>query len=145
MKAANPYLNFPGNTEEAFTHYRSIFGGEFSALMRYRDFGENTMGVSDEELDKIAHISLPLGGSTLMGTDVVSTWPAPTMGTNFYITIEPDSLEEAERLFAALSDGGQIEMELQQTSWAERHGSCTDRFGIRWMVDYTGNVQFTGG
>ena len=93
MKAVNPYLNFKGNTEQAFNFYKSVFGGEFQGLMRFRDFGENSMGIPDHELDKIAHIALPLGGGALlMATDVVDGMPGKfTMGTNFYITLEPDT------------------------------------------------------
>jgi PhnB protein len=147
MKSANPYLNLPGNTEEAFTFYKSVFGGEFTAVIRFRDFGDNTMGIAEEELDKIAHIGLPLGGANvLMGTDVVSSFPTKlNIGNNFYITIEPESAEEAHSLFSALSEGGQVEMPLQKTDWAELHGSCADRFGVQWMVDYTGDVQLFGG
>jgi PhnB protein len=147
MKMAHPYLNFPGNTEEAFTFYRSVFGGDFVAVLRFRDFPGNDMEVPDDELDRIAHIALPLGGDTmLMGTDVVSSMPVElTVGNNFYITIEPDSAEEAERLFDALSAGGRIEMPLQQTAWAEKHGSCADRYGVQWMLDYTGSVDFPMG
>jgi PhnB protein len=146
MIKAHPYLNFDGNTEEAFTFYRSVFGGEFSAVIRFRDFPDNVMGVSESELDKIAHIALPLGEDTLlMATDVVGSMPvALTVGNNFYIAIEPESAEEADTLFNALSAGGRIAMPLQQTEWAEKHGSFADRFGVQWMIDYTGSAEFGG-
>lgn len=146
MKAANPYLNFEGNTEQAFNFYRSVFGGEFLAVMRFREFGENDMGVAEDELDKIAHIALPLGnGHVLMATDAVKSMSKPLkMGNNFYITVEPDTAEEADEVFGALSAGGQVEMPLQKTQWAEKYGSCVDRFGVQWMVNYTGGVQFPG-
>jgi PhnB protein len=144
MKAVNPYLNFKGNTEEAFNFYKTVFGGEFQGLMRFRDFGENTMGIPEHDLDKIAHIALPLGGGALlMATDVVDGMPGKfTVGTNFYITLEPDTPDEAKALFNALSTGGSTEMPLQPTQWAELYGICADRFGVQWMVNYTGNVQF---
>ena len=144
MKAVNPYLNFKGNTEQAFNFYKSVFGGEFQGLMRFRDFGENSMGIPDHELDKIAHIALPLGGGALlMATDVVDGMPGKlTMGTNFYITLEPDTSDEAKTLFTALSAGGSTEMPLQATQWAELYGICTDKFGVQWMVNYTGAVIF---
>jgi PhnB protein len=143
MFTANPYLNFAGNTEEAFTFYRSVFGGEFVDVLRFRDFGGNEMGVPEHELDRIAHIALPLGkDGLLMGTDTLEPL---TVGNNFYITLEADSAAEAERLFAALSAGGRVEMALQKTQWAELYGSCADRFGVQWMIMYTGNVEFTGG
>lgn len=146
MKTANPYLNFEGNTEEAFTFYKSVFGGEFLAVIRFRDFGDNGMGVAEADLDKIAHIALPLGpDNVLMATDHLDSLPKEFVpGNNFSISLETDSVEEAERLFEALSEGGQIGMPLQKTSWAERYGMCVDRFGAQWMVNYTGDVQFPG-
>jgi PhnB protein len=144
MKSVNPYLYFAGNTEEAFNFYKSVFGGEFLMVLRYRDFPGNSMGVAEGELDRIAHIGLPLGeADVLMGTDAVGD-QALTMGTNIHLTIEPESAEEAERLFAALSAGGRVAMPLHRTEWAEKHGACVDRFGIQWMLDYTGNVEFSG-
>ena len=145
MKTVNPYLNFNGNTEEAFNFYRQVFGGEFLGVMRFRDFGSNDMGVPDADLDKIAHIALPLGPDhLLMGTDVLaSLGQSLTPGNNFYIHLEAESRDEAERLFGALSDGGQVEMPLQQTAWAEQYGICKDRFGVQWMLSYTGSVAFT--
>lgn len=146
MKAAHPYLNFPGNTEEAFNFYRSVFGGDFTMLVRFKDFGEGGMGVAKSEQDKIAHISLQLGDTVLMATDVVgSRGESLKVGNNVYITLSPDSAEEAERVFGALTSGGRVEMPLQQTEWAEKYGSCVDRFGVQWMVSYAGNVQFAGG
>lgn len=138
MKAVNPYLNFNGNTEEAFTFYRSVFGGEFlGGVIRYKDA---PMGEPEEDRNKIAHVALSLGKDTvLMGTDALeSLGHSLTVGNNFYINIETDSAEEAERLFNALSAGGQIEMPLQETEWAKKFGSCVDQFGVQWMVNYTG-------
>lgn len=147
MKLANPYLNFEGNTEEAFNFYKSVFGGEFLAVIHYRDFGGNSMGVAEAELDKIAHIALPIGnGNMLMGTDVSACSDKPLIqGNNFYITVEPESSREATAVFDALSAGGRVEMPLQKTEWAEQYGACQDRFGVQWMVNYTGSVQFGAG
>jgi PhnB protein len=147
MKTANPYLNFNGNTEEAFTFYQSVFGGEFQAFLRFKDFGGNSMGLSAADLEKIAHVALPLGrDALLMGTDVVASMPMTlTMGNNFSIALEPDSAEEADTLFDALAAGGRVQMPLQKTEWAEKYGSCVDRFGVQWMVSYTGSVDFSGG
>ncbi len=119
MKSANPYLNFDGNTEEAFTFYRSVFGGEFAAVIRFGDFDGNPMGVPEADLDKIAHIALPLGpDNLLMATDTLESFPRKhEPGNNFYIALEPETGKEAERLFEALSTGGQIEMHLQKTKW----------------------------
>jgi PhnB protein len=146
MKAVNPYLNFPGNTEEAFNFYKSVFGGEFLALTRFREFGAGVMEMAEADLDKIAHIALPLGaGCILMGTDVTESSPGTlTIGTNVYITLEPDTIDEAQGLFDALSNGGRIEMPMQRTEWAELYGICADKYGVQWMVNYTGSVQYAG-
>jgi len=145
MKFVTQYLNFNGNAEEAFELYRSVFGGEYTGILRFRDFGDAGMDVPEADLDKIAHISLPLvEGIGLMGSDVVGEQAAAFVaGTNIYIYLETDSAEEADRLFAGLSEGGVAEMPLQPTSWAERTGSCVDRFGIQWMISFTGDVQFS--
>ena len=147
MKAVNPYLNFSGNTEEAFNFYRSVFGGEFLGVLRFRDFGESGMRVSEGDQDKIAHIALPLGKDTmLMGTDALESHGRTLMvGNNVYFNLEAESDEEADRLLNALSAGGRTEMPLQKTEWAEKYGSCVDRFGVQWMVNYTGSVQFAAG
>lgn len=145
MKSASPYLNFKGNTKEAFDFYKSVFGGEFQTVLRFRDMGGG-MGVAEGDLDKIAHIALPLGpNALLMGTDAIDSMPMPFVpGNNVHIALEPESGAEAEQLFNALSAGGQTQMPLQRTEWAEKYGSCVDRFGIHWMVSYAGSVQFAG-
>ena len=145
MKSVNPYLNFPGNTEEAFDFYKSVFGGEFAMVARFRDLGTDS-SVPEQDLDKIMHISLPLGQHTmLMATDAVESMGQPlNAGNNFSISLETESAEEAETLFGRLADRGAINMPLQKTEWAEKFGACTDRFGVQWMLNYTGDVQFGG-
>jgi PhnB protein len=146
MKSVSPYLNFKGNTKEAFDFYKSVFGGEFLAVLRFRDFQDNGMRVAEKDLDKLAHIALPLGPhAMLMGTDVVDGMPSGfAVGTNVYIHLEPDSAEEADRLFTALGAGGTVQMPLQATPWAEKYGCLKDRFGVQWMLNYAGSVQFAG-
>jgi PhnB protein len=137
MKTVHPYLNFAGNTEEAFTFYRSVFGGEFTGISRFRDMGGAEMGIPEDELDRVANMGLPLAnGVMLMGTDTVSTWQTLTQGNNAYIMLDCESAEEAQRLFSALSAGGRVEMELQKTEWAKLYASFVDRFGVQWMVYY---------
>ena len=140
MKIAHPYLYFDGNTEEAFNFYKSVFGVEFISVSRFKDFGDNSMDLSDEELNKIAHIGLHLGsGVYLMGNDSVSSMKKNIiMGNNFYITIDPESSDEADKLFEGLSNGGEIEMPLQKTEWAEKYGSLIDKFGVQWMINFEG-------
>ena len=143
MKAAHPYLNFAGNAEEAFDFYKSVFGGEFATLVRFEDFGGEEAGVSADDLDKIAHVALPVGETLLMASDVPSSRLSEhTVGSNVYISLTPDSADEAERVFDGLARGGIAEMPLQRTEWAEKYGSCIDKFGVRWMVSYRGNVSF---
>ena len=144
IRAANPYLNFAGNTEEAFEFYRSVFGGDFAVIVRFRDFDDNPMSIPEHELDRIAHICLPLGdGIMLMGTDVGEQWSKGFLvGTNTYIHLDVGSSDEADRIFGALSAGGTVEMQLERTEWAEKYGTLRDRFGVQWMVTYTGSVVF---
>jgi PhnB protein len=144
VNAVNPYLNFDGNALEAFTYYKSVFGGDFAVVVRFKDMGGGPPGAPAHELERIAHIALPFGkGNMLMASDTLpSLGHSVEAGTNFYIQLGPESAAEAKQLFDALSKGGKVEMALQQTEWAERHGTCTDRFGVQWMVTYAGNVQF---
>lgn len=137
MAAINPYLTFNGNTEEVFSFYRSVFGGEFSDLNRFKE-----MHAEDElapgEGERIMHIALPIGGgSVLMGSDTLSMMGEATAGSNFSISILPESEEEARRLFDGLSAGGQVTMPLEQAAWGALFGMFTDKYGIAWMVNYS--------
>jgi PhnB protein len=140
MASINPYLNFAGNTEEAFTFYKTVFGGEFIALQRFKDTPEADK-IPEQEREKIMHIALPIGkGNILMATDALeSMGHTLTIGNNFYITIQPETRQEAETLFSALSAGGKVEMPLQEAFWGAYFGMCRDRFGIQWMVNYDKN------
>jgi PhnB protein len=140
MLAVNPYLNFNGNTEEAFNFYKSVFGGEFSTLQRFKDTPDAGK-LSESEQNKIMHVSLPIGkGITLMATDALeSMGHSLVTGTNLSIAIEAESKEEAEKLFIGLSEGGKVEMPLQETFWGAYFGMFSDRFGIQWMVNHTYN------
>ena len=134
----NTYLNFDGNCREAFEFYRSVFGGEFSIFQAFRD-GPGDMGLPEEEMDNIMHVSLSVGDSVLMGSDVPSSFGPPHVpGNNFSVSVSPDSREETDRLFAALSDGGAVTMPLQDMFWGSYFGSCTDKFGINWQVNFEG-------
>jgi len=144
MATINPYLNFAGNTEEAFNFYRSIFGGEFSIVQRYKDLPpEMSQNLCSDDSDKLMHISLPIGdGNVLMGTDVLASMGQQlTVGNNFTISISTKSQQETDRIFNGLSAGGQITMPLQQTFWSKSFGMFTDQFDIQWMVNYDINEQ----
>ena len=140
MARVSTYLNFPGNTEEAFLFYKSIFGGEFEGhIARFGDIPatENMPPLTEEQKNKIMHICLPiLGGYLLMATDALPSMGfTVTTGNNNYINLEPDTREETERLFKGLSAGGKIESELQDMFWGDYFGSCIDKYGIRWMFN----------
>ncbi len=137
MATFNPYLNFSGNTEEAFNFYKSVFGGEFTMVMRFRDVPDSE-NMPAEVLDKIMHISLPIGkGNILMGTDALESMGQKLVqGNNHYFMLTADSREEADDLFARLSVNGIVETPLQDMFWGDYYGSFTDQFGIQWMINY---------
>ncbi len=138
MATFNPYINLPGNTEEAFNFYKSVFGGEFAALQRFGDTPAADK-LSAEEKKKLMHVALPIGkGNVLMGTDALESMGHKlTFGNNFNISIEADSKEEAKRIYDGLSAGGKIETPLKDEFWGAYFGMFTDKFGIHWMVNYT--------
>lgn len=142
MATINPYLTFNGNAEEAFNFYRSVFGGELT-VQRFKDTPEGgKMPIDDQE--KIMHVSLPIGqGNVLMASDAGcgDSMEKATIGTNFSISINAESKEEADKLFKALSDGGQLTMPMEDTFWGAYFGMLKDKFGIQWMVDYEYNQQ----
>lgn len=141
MKNVTPYLNLNGTTEEAFNFYKSVFGGEFSSIMRYKEM-PNADNVPESARDKIMHIALPLGKSMLMGSDALeSMGQRVSYGNSVYIMISPDSEAEAHRLFNELSVGGKVEMALEKMFWGDLYGSFTDKFGVQWMIDYTYEQQ----
>jgi PhnB protein len=137
MATINPYLNFPGTAEEAFNLYKSVLGGEFLALQRYKDMPEGNK-VSAEDAEKIMHIALPIGnGNILMGTDALESMGQKlTTGNNFYLSLDVNSEGEADQVFNALSDGGQAIMPMQKAFWGSYFGMLTDKFGVQWMVSY---------
>lgn len=142
MAAINPYLNFMGNTEEAFDFYRSVFGGEFVIFQRFKDIpGAERMPEEDQE--KVMHVSLPIGqGSILMGTDALASMGHTlTAGNNFYISISAQSEAEAETLFHGLAAGGQVTVPLDKAFWGSYFGMFIDKFGIQWMINYEYDQQ----
>jgi len=142
MASINPYLNFNGNTEEAFNFYKSVFGGEFLSLMRFKD-NPDCGQMSESDKERIMHIALPIGKSdAIMATDSLESMGQKlTIGNNFYIALAPDSKEEAERLFNGLSAGGKIEVPLQDMFWGAYFGAFADKFGVQWMVNYAKDQQ----
>ena len=134
--ALNTYLTFDGNCREAFEFYRSVFGGEFSVIQRFAD-GPPDMPGRDELGDQIMHVSLPVGGNVLMGSDRGPGFgPEVVVGNNFSISITGQSREHCDEVFAKLSAGGKVTMPMQDQFWGSYYGMCKDRFGINWMIDY---------
>jgi len=139
MASVSTYLNFSNNTEEAFNFYRSVFGGEFEGgVMRMGDIppqeGMPEMSEADKKL--VMHVCLPiLGGHKLMGTDAPESMGFTlNKGNNVFISLGIDTREETKKLFDALSAGGKVTMELQDMFWGDYYGSCTDKYGVQWMV-----------
>lgn len=131
----HPYLNFDGKAEEAFEFYSSVFGVEIKDKMKMTDSpgGEN---LSEEEKNRIMHISLPLGGGIfLMASDILpSAGHTFRKGNQTYVMLDVDTKEEADRLFKGLSEGGEVEMGMEDMFWGAYFGSFTDKFGILWMI-----------
>ena len=139
MPAANIYLTFEGNCEEAFNYYRSVFGGEFPYVGRYKDMPpQEGHNMPDADKNKIMHMSLPIGEhSVLMGSDSGGEWAGnTTVGNNFSISINADTKEQADTFFNKLSAGGKAFMPMNKTFWGDYFGMCTDKFGINWMISF---------
>ena len=133
----NVYLNFPGNCEEAFNFYKSVFGGEFPYVGRFGEMPPDAgPQIPEEAKNKIMHISLPVSAETiLMGSDTGGEWAKDyKAGNNFSISVNADTVEEATRLYNALSAGGTQTMPLAKTFWSDAFGMLVDKFGIAWMV-----------
>ncbi|MEL1243654.1 VOC family protein [Flavobacterium sp. DGU11] len=136
MKFINPYLNFNGNTEEVFTFYRSVLGGEFAMVMRFRDT-EGCEHMPEDEKDGIMHIALPVGSSVIMGTDVPKSMEQVVNGTSVSLCVHMDSREEADRIFNGLSEGGKVTMPMEDMFWGDYFGSFFDKYGIQWMISFS--------
>jgi PhnB protein len=145
MNKVNVYLNFNGNCEEAFNFYKSVFGGEFPYIGRFKDMPpqEGMPPIPVEMEDRIMHVSLPISEETcIMGSDTGGEWaPNFIQGNNFSISVNTDSKEEADRLFNGLSENGKIIMPLNNTFWGDYFGMFSDQFGINWMISFATNQQ----
>jgi PhnB protein len=141
MASVSTYLNFARNTEEAFIFYKSVFGGEFfgDGIMRFGDIPsmEGQPPLAEEDKNLVMHVELKiLGVHSLMGTDAPESMGFKmNFGNNVYINLQPDTRAETKRLFDALSEGGQVTMELEDMFWGDYFGSCNDKFGVQWMFN----------
>lgn len=142
MALINPHINFNGNAEEAFTFYKSVFGGEFTKVVRFKDIASPEFAIPEKEENKIMHIALPIGKSNvLMGNDVPEFLGKVNERENrSKISISTESKEEADQLFNGLSAGGEIEMPIADSFWGSYFGMFRDKYGIEWMVEFDTSI-----
>ena len=137
MAQINPYINFNGNTEEAFNFYKSVFGGEFERIIRFKDMSNTEIPISENEANKIMHIALPIGKNVLMGSDVPEFMGKVNENENrSKIAVSAESKEEADKIFNGLSAGGNIEVPITDSPWGSYFGMFRDKYGIEWTVDF---------
>jgi PhnB protein len=137
MAQINPYINFNGNAEEAFNFYKSVFGGEFAKIMRFKDLSSPEFQVTENEANKIMYIALPIGKNILMANDVPESMGRTNENENrSKISVSAESKEEADKLFNGLSVGGQIEAPIGDSPWGSYFGMFRDKYGIEWMVSF---------
>ena len=137
MAQINPYINFNGNAEEAFNFYKSVFGGEFAQITRFKEMSSPEFPVAEKDANKIMHIALPIGKNVLMANDVPESMGKVNENENrSKISISTKSKEEADKLFNGLSAGGQIEMPIADSPWGSYFGMFRDKYGIEWTVDF---------
>ena len=138
MAQINPYIHFNGNAEEAFTFYKSVFGGDFAMVMRFKDLNIPESPATESEANKIMHIALPIGKhDLLMGSDTPGAMGKHNEKENrSKISVSAESKEEADKIFNGLSAGGQIEMPITDSPWGSYFGMLRDKYGIEWMVDF---------
>jgi PhnB protein len=138
MASINPYIHFNGNAEEAFLFYKSVFGGDFTSVVRFRDMNFEGAPNDEKEAEKIMHIALPIGKhNLLMGSDTPEQLGKHSeLETRSKIMVSAGSKEEANQLFNGLSEGGQVEMPIGNSPWGSWFGMFRDKFGIEWMIDF---------
>lgn len=138
--AVNPYLMFNGTCEVAFLFYKSVFGGDFPYIGKFKDApAEEGEVLSEEALNRIMHVSLPIGNSILMGSDTHPRYGDVGFGDNFSVSVNAESREDADKIFNGLSAGGKVEMPMNDTFWGSYFGMFKDKFGINWMVSFDKN------
>lgn len=142
MPTINPYINFNGNAEEAFNFYKSVFGGEFQKVIRFKELKSAEFPVSENEADKIMHIALPIGGNTLLANDVPESMGRVNENENrSKIAISAETKEEADKLFSGLSVGGAVEMPMDESPWGTYFAMFRDKYGIEWTVEFDPNTN----
>lgn len=139
MAQINPHINFNGNAEEAFNFYKSVFGGEFTKITRFKDIASDEFPVSEKEANKIMHIALPIGSNYLLANDVPEFMGRTNENENrSKISITAENHEEAFRLFSGLSVDGQVEVPMDENPWDSGFGMFRDKYGIEWIIEFEG-------
>ncbi len=142
MARIDPSINFNGNAEEAFTFYKSVFGGEFSSLVRLKDMKDPGFPVDPADADKIMHIALPIGNNILIGNDVPSFLGRVNEEENrSKISVAAESKEEADKIYKGLSAGGNVEFPIGDSPWGSYFAMFRDKYGIEWMVDFNPSAK----
>lgn len=137
MPTINPYINFNGNAEEAFTFYKSVFGGEFGKLIRFKDLSSPEFQIPENDANKIMQITLPIGSNVLMANDVPESLGRVNENENrSKIAVSADSREEADKLFNGLSRDGAVEMPMSESPWGTYFAMFRDKYGIEWTVEF---------
>ncbi|QQR78225.1 MAG: VOC family protein [Candidatus Moraniibacteriota bacterium] len=137
MATINPYINFNGNAEEAFTFYKSIFGGEFAGITRFKDIASAEFPVPENEANKIMRIALPIGKNMLIANDVPESMGRVSENENrSKIAVSAESKEEADRIWSGLSAGGAVEMPMAESPWGTYFAMFRDKYGIEWTVEF---------
>jgi PhnB protein len=137
MARINPHINFNGNAEEAFNFYKSVFGGEFTKVVRFKDIANPEFPIAEKDENKIMHIALPVGNNVLMANDVPDFLGKVNERENrSKISISAESKDEADKLFNGLSAGGEVEMPMEDSPWGSYFGMFRDKYGIEWMVEF---------
>jgi PhnB protein len=143
MRAINPWINFNGNAEEAFTFYKSVFGGEFAKIIRFKDLASAEFTVPESEANKLMHIALPIGKqNVLIANDVPEFMGRVNESENrSKIVVAAESREEADKIFNGLSAGGAIEGPIGDSPWDTYAGMLRDKYGIEWIVEFDPNYN----
>ena len=137
MASINPHINFNGNAEEAFTFYKSVFGGEFEKITRFKDIASAEFPVAETEANKIMRIALPIGGNMLIANDIPESMGRVNENENrSKIAVTADSKEEADKIFNGLSAGGTVEVPMVESPWGTYFAMFRDKYGIEWTVDF---------
>ena len=140
MATINPYINFNGNAEEAFNFYKSVFGGEFASVVRFKDLEGPEFPIPENDANKIMRIALPIGGNTLIANDVPeSLGPVNENENRSKISVSTESRAEADKIFNGLSAGGSVEMPMDESPWGTYFAMFRDKFGIEWTVEFDPN------